>query len=552
MAQQIIAIDELPDNDEIRIAFDKCNDNFTELYEDVDRLDERIDHLRIPAGGGGGAGDGSGNGEQGPPGPAGPQGPEGPAGPAGADGAVGPQGPQGDPGPAGATGAQGPQGDTGATGAQGPPGPTGNTGPQGPPGVVSASPPLSFNSGTGNLTSDLSAYAPLASPVFTGNPTAPTPTAGDNDTSIATTAFVTAADNAVKSQLIGSASSGMDTLGEIENYILANINPALGNKADIFSPTFTGDPKAPTPATADNDTSIATTAFVKAQGYGVGDVTQAGNNTFTGSNFFNGANTVFGHSAVVTTAAFKVQTVNTQIGITNFAASNSGNFINLQKSRNATLGSHTIVQGNDTLGGVQFQGSDGSVFQTSSLIRGVVEGTPGTGNVPGRLEFMTTVAGGAAAIVATFKNAGCALLGTNTNDSAATGYVGEYVESTVLSGSAVTLTNNVWTAVTSIPLGAGDWDVTCDGILFALAAPAAGWAGQMNLDTTSGSSATAPPRFDGISGFAFSGFFGVHIGPARFSVAAGGTTVYVNAYHNSGVSSGNMKWFGSVHARRVR
>lgn len=35
--------------------------------------------------------------------------------------------------------------------------------------------------------------APLASPAFTGNPTAPTPTAGDNDTSIATTGFVTAA-----------------------------------------------------------------------------------------------------------------------------------------------------------------------------------------------------------------------------------------------------------------------------------------------------------------------------------------------------------------------
>lgn len=32
--------------------------------------------------------------------------------------------------------------------------------------------------------------AGLASPVFTGNPTAPTPTVGDNDTSIATTAFV--------------------------------------------------------------------------------------------------------------------------------------------------------------------------------------------------------------------------------------------------------------------------------------------------------------------------------------------------------------------------
>lgn len=40
------------------------------------------------------------------------------------------------------------------------------------------------------ITSALAAKAPLASPVFTGNPQAPTPTAGDNDTSIATTAFV--------------------------------------------------------------------------------------------------------------------------------------------------------------------------------------------------------------------------------------------------------------------------------------------------------------------------------------------------------------------------
>ena len=42
---------------------------------------------------------------------------------------------------------------------------------------------------------------------------------------------------------------------------------SLTGYAPIADPTFTGDPKAPTPATADNDTSIATTAFVKAQGY---------------------------------------------------------------------------------------------------------------------------------------------------------------------------------------------------------------------------------------------------------------------------------------------
>ena len=70
--------------------------------------------------------------------------------------------------------------------------------------------------------------AAIASPAFTGNPTAPTPSAGDSDTSIATTAFVAT------------------------------------SFAPLASPALTGNPTAPTPATSDNDTSIATTAFVQA------------------------------------------------------------------------------------------------------------------------------------------------------------------------------------------------------------------------------------------------------------------------------------------------
>lgn len=46
----------------------------------------------------------------------------------------------------------------------------------------------------------------------------------------------------------------------------------LASKANLASPTFTGTPKAPTPVTSDNSTNIATTAFVKAQGY----ITSAG------------------------------------------------------------------------------------------------------------------------------------------------------------------------------------------------------------------------------------------------------------------------------------
>lgn len=50
-----------------------------------------------------------------------------------------------------------------------------------------------------NFSSDIALRAPIANPTFTGDPKAPTPTAGDNDTSIATTAFVTAAVAAVPS-----------------------------------------------------------------------------------------------------------------------------------------------------------------------------------------------------------------------------------------------------------------------------------------------------------------------------------------------------------------
>jgi hypothetical protein len=77
--------------------------------------------------------------------------------------------------------------------------------------------------------------------VFTGNPTAPTPAPADNDTTLATTAFV---------------------------------------QAQKDSPVFTGNPTAPTPATTDDDTTIATTAFVKAVTARSRDESTATNLTF--------------------------------------------------------------------------------------------------------------------------------------------------------------------------------------------------------------------------------------------------------------------------------
>ena len=62
----------------------------------------------------------------------------------------------------------------------------------------------------------------------------------------------------------------------------------------------------------------------------------------------------------------------------------------LAKHRAATVGGHTIVQSGDRLGGINFAGADGTHFHPAALIQGRVDGTPGTGDMPGRLEFLTT------------------------------------------------------------------------------------------------------------------------------------------------------------------
>lgn len=52
------------------------------------------------------------------------------------------------------------------------------------------------------------------------------------------------------------------------------VTAALGNKANIASPEFTGIPKAPTASENSNDTQVANTAFVKAAiAAAVGDIT---------------------------------------------------------------------------------------------------------------------------------------------------------------------------------------------------------------------------------------------------------------------------------------
>ena len=143
------------------------------------------------------------------------------------------------------------------------------------------------------------------------------------------------------------------------------------------------------------------------------------------------------------------------------------------------------------------------------------------------------------------------LPGTSTNDSANAGSVGEYVESQILVGGAISVTTATATNITSISLGAGDWDVS--GAVVTL--PAGGSLQTLAIayvSSTSATLATAPNNgayaFDGVSHSANSGS-GLAFGPKRFSLN-GTTTVYLQTYTTFTV--GTMTAYGVIRARRVR
>jgi hypothetical protein len=72
----------------------------------------------------------------------------------------------------------------------------------------------------------------------------------------------------------------------------------------------------------------------------------------------------------------------------------TGSQLTLAQAR-GSAGSPTIINTNDINGLINFTGFDGTNFVTSAWIRAEVDGTPGTGDMPGRLVFSTTADGNA-------------------------------------------------------------------------------------------------------------------------------------------------------------
>lgn len=139
---------------------------------------------------------------------------------------------------------------------------------EGPVGAVDNHVPVFDGASGGKIRDsgvDIDALAPLDSPAFTGVPTAPTAAPGTNNTQIATTAFVADANAESVKGPSSATDSAIVLFDGTTGRQVKDSAVLLSALAPIASPTFTGNPAAPTPSVGDNDTSLATTAFVQGE-----------------------------------------------------------------------------------------------------------------------------------------------------------------------------------------------------------------------------------------------------------------------------------------------
>jgi hypothetical protein len=185
------------------------------------------------------------------------------------------------------------------------------------------------------INTNLALKAPLASPAFTGVPTAPTPATSDNSTKVATTEYV--------KNSITAASAGLSTIGAISGTSNAKGATISGTTELIL-----------TPADATNGGVVTT-----------GAQTFAGSKTFTNTVTFGtditvngltlGGSTTYGNTALgylalkqVQASSYNAGSWNTAIGHASMYGNTTGNFntaIGRSALTNNTTGSYNTTVG---------------------------------------------------------------------------------------------------------------------------------------------------------------------------------------------------------------
>ncbi|WP_175040841.1 hypothetical protein [Burkholderia contaminans] len=234
------------------------------------------------------------------------------------------------------------------------------------PSCSTSSSALNYTSGTGigcnssiNASSlggtAAAAYALLASPAFTGTPTAPTAAPGTNTTQLATTAFV------------------------------------ANRFAPLASPALTGTPTAPTAAAGTNTTQIATTAFAQ--------------NAVTGGGNAGSFTTVAASGLISPTSSIGIKATSTN---DNAQAGSVGEFPTPSNLTNVSLTSGTAANGSsisvgpgdwDIVGTCQFLPAGSTTI--SSVIAAVNSTSATLPGAPNETAIQAALTAGAQQIIST-------------------------------------------------------------------------------------------------------------------------------------------------------
>ena len=280
--------------------------------------------------------------------------------------------------------------------------------------------PTTVNSNTLSITAntaDLLLKAPLASPTFTGAPSAPTPATNDNSTKIATTEFVKASiiaanaglssigNIAVTSNARGATISGTTELiltpaDATNGGILTNGSQTIAGaktfNSDITAPNFIGNA-----ATA---TKLASPKNINGVAFdGSADITiAAAASTLSGTvlvvNGGTGTSTITGLVKGNGTNAMTAAVAGTDYLEPTGSAANLTNFPTLNQNTTGNAATATKFAAPKNINGVAFDGSaDITIAAAASTLSGTVQVVNGgTGLTTAGLtgQVLTTVAGG--------------------------------------------------------------------------------------------------------------------------------------------------------------
>jgi len=220
----------------------------------------------------------------------------------------------------------------------------------------------------------------------------------------------------------------------------------------------------------------------------------------------------------------------------------------------ATLGSNALaVTGTTALSGLLT--AAGGV--SSTLTTDATSSTTGSIITAGGISCQKALWVGTTATIAgaltTSQTAG--IVGTTTNNDANAGSVGEYIQSTLASGSAISLTINTGTTIVSISLTAGDWDVTGAGWFTGGSSTVISYLlvsiSTVN-NTLQGQGTTAQQRLTSTANLQTPGSvqdINLICGATRISLSAT-TTIYLVT--QVGFSTSTLTAYGQIRARRIR